>query len=248
VAIGTGLLAWLRERRAAARSPREGGVLILVHDATEALERQRELESKMALIREVHHRVKNNLQIVASIMRLQGRRVKSDEARAALDESVNRILSVAVVHEFLSRNAQGMINLHELAQRIVSQVKGSLIGPDKRVDLSVEGPAIWLPAERATQCALIINELVQNAIEHGLEDRSEGSVGIELLDLGQSVTLCVSDDGQGLPQTFDLEADANLGLNIVRSMVERDLRGEFSLSGGAGVGTRAIAHFGKSVA
>ena len=158
------------------------------------------------------------------------------------------MLSIAVVHEFLSRNAKGTINLHELALRIVGQIRGSLIGPDKRVDLVVDGPDIWLPAERATQCALIINELVQNAIEHGLANRDHGRVEIELLDLGQSVSLSVADDGEGLPHTFDLEADANLGLKIVRSMVERDLRGEFELLGSPGDGTRATALFDKLIA
>jgi two-component sensor histidine kinase len=224
---------------------RPRGALILVHDATEALQTQRELESKMALVREVHHRVKNNLQVIAAIMRMQSRRVQSAEARLALEESVNRVLSVAVVHEFLSQNAQGTINLQEVAHRILSQMQQSLVNPYKRITLSVRGPAIWLPAERATQCALVINELVQNAIEHGLAEREEGSVEVELEDHGDGVEIHVLDHGQGLPKGFDLGTDANLGLRIVRSMVERDLRGQFELS--SADGTRATVRFEKSV-
>ena len=228
-------------------SSRSVGALILFHDATEALRTQRELESKMSMIREVHHRVKNNLQIVASIMRLQARRARSAEARTVLEEAVNRVLSVAVVHEFLSRNAQGTINLEEIAHRIVGQIHDGLIGPGKQIRLSVEGPDIWLQAERATQCALVINELVQNAIEHGMGTRDSGMVGVTLTDLGEQVGICVADDGIGLPAGFELNAHANLGLRIVESMVTRDLRGQFDLSSVAGHGTRADVRFDKLV-
>jgi len=224
---------------------RPRGALILVHDATEALETQRELESKMAMVREVHHRVKNNLQVIASLMRMQSRRAVGAEARTVLEESVNRILSVAVVHEFLSQNAQGTINLEDVARRILSQVQQGLVDPAKRITLTVKGPAIWLPAERATQCALVINELVQNAIEHGIGDREEGTVEVELVDHGDCVDIHVLDNGEGLPEGFDLSTDANLGLRIVRSMVERDLRGQFELSSAGG--TRATVRFEKSV-
>ncbi len=220
------------------------GVLILCHDATEALETQREIESKTAMVREVHHRVKNNLQVIASIMRLQARRAVSEETRGALEESANRILSVAVVHDFLSSNAQGTINLQDIARRIVNQTKESLIGPDKAITLTVRGPDIWLSAERATRCALVINELVQNAIEHGMVDRDVGSVDVEFVDHGEKVTLVVSDSGRGLGSEFDLQTDAHLGLHMVQRMVERDLGGQFKLSSRGG--TRATIEFGKS--
>ncbi len=224
---------------------RPQGALILVHDATETLQKERELESKMSLLREVHHRVKNNLQVIASIMRMQARRATTEEARELLGESVNRVLSVAVVHEFLSQNAQGTINLQEVAHRIIGQLQQGLIDPTKRIRLSLEGPTIWLPAERATQCALVINELVQNAIEHGMAHRDEGNITVELVDSGEEVKIVVIDDGEGLPEGFDLTTDANLGLNIVRNMAERDLKGRFQLRSNGG--TQAIVHFNKSM-
>jgi two-component sensor histidine kinase len=227
------------------RRSRPGGVFVLIHDATDALARERELESKMAMIREVHHRVKNNLQVIASLMRMQARRVSGAEARTVLEESVNRILSVAVVHEFLSQNAKGVISLLEVARRVLDQLQQNLIDPTKRVSLRVSGSNIWLPAERATQCALVINELVQNAVEHGLRARDRGDVAVELIDQGDRVTIVVADDGEGLPAGFDLAEDANLGLTIVRSMVERDLKGAFTLESDRG--TRAIVEFSKSV-
>lgn len=227
------------------RPLRPQGALMLIHDATEILQKERELESKMSLLREVHHRVKNNLQVIASIMRMQARRAKSEEAQVLLAESVNRVLSVAVVHEFLSQNAQGTINLQEVAHRIIGQLQQGLIDPQKHIRLTLEGPAIWLPAERATQCALLINELVQNAIEHGMANRDEGNIVVQLVDRGEEVRIVVSDDGEGLPAGFDLATDANLGLNIVRSMVERDLKGRFLLHSDGG--TQATVLFIKSV-
>jgi len=232
---------WARRRTV----PRMRGVLLLVHDATEAVETRRELESKLSLIREVHHRVKNNLQVIASLMRMQARRSESAEVRTALGESVNRILSVAVVHEFLSRNATGNINLQDVAYRILNQTQQGLIDPSKRVELSVEGADIWLPAERATQCALVMNELVQNAVEHGIAARTSGRVWVRLDDHGDAVSISVMDDGQGLPSGFTLDANANLGLSIVRSMVERDLRGSFALE--QDEHTRAVVRFSKTV-
>lgn len=237
------LSGWLDARRRLRSRPQ--GVFVLIRDVTEALQTQRELESKMAMIREVHHRVKNSLQVIASLLRIQARQVRSDEARDALEETVNRILSVAVVHEFLSQNSQGTINLLEVSNRILDQVQRGLIDPSKRIRLTVKGPAIWLPAERATQCALIVNELVQNALEHGIAHRDEGNVEVELVDRGEKVSVIVTDDGGGLPGGFDLTSDSNVGLRIVKSMVERDLRGAFELS--SDQGTRAALHFDKSM-
>ena len=102
-----------------------------------------------------------------------------------------------------------------------------------------------MPAERATQCALLINELVQNAIEHGMANRDEGNIVVKLVDRGEEVRIVVSDDGEGLPAGFDLTTNANLGLTIVRSMVERDLKGRFQLHSDGG--TQAIVSFQKSM-
>jgi len=224
---------------------KQRGVLIMIHDATEAVRAQRELESQMSIVREVHHRVKNNLQVIASIMRMEARRATQEETRQALADGVQRILSVAVVHEFLSQQAQGTtINLRDVAGRIVTQVEQSLVPHDKGISLTLSGPDIWLGAERATQSALIINELVQNAIEHGLDVRSQGHIWVELEDLGDSVRMLVRDDGVGLPPDFDLSKDANLGLQLVKNMVQRDLRGRFEIVSDDG-GTCATVLFDK---
>jgi two-component system, sensor histidine kinase PdtaS len=242
------LRLWHRMFHAGSESPHLQGAFILVHDETEALEREAELQSKMAMLREVHHRVKNNLQIIASLMRMQARRAQGEEARRALEESVHRISSVAVVHEFLSHSAsQETISLQEVSRRIIGQIRESLLDPMKQITLRVtSSDTIWLPAESATRCALVINELVQNAIEHGMAAKNEGLVDVELEDDGSTITIAVRDNGAGLPDGFDIDTNANLGLQIVRSMVERDLRGRFTLETESGM-TLATVRFEKSL-
>lgn len=219
------------------------GALWTVHDATEARDKERELKAKMALVQEIHHRVKNNLQAIASLLRLQARRASSPEVEQALVDTVNRILSVAVVHEFLSYGGASVINLREVAQRIVDQMAQSVMGPDKHIDFRLDGPGIYLSSQQATACALIVNELLLNAVEHGYEQRDVGVVTIRLADDGEWVTIEVGDDGAGLPGDFDVDADGGLGLRIVRTLVEGDLKGRFELHGELGV--RAVVAFPK---
>ncbi len=220
------------------------GVLLTVHDATEARDKERELKAKMAMIQEIHHRVKNNLQVIASLLRLQARRTDVPQVQVALSESVNRILSVAVVHEFLSYNSAGVINLREVAQRIVDQITQGVMDPEAHIQFRLTGPSIYLSSQKATACALVLNELLLNAVEHGYEDRDVGKVTIALADDGEWVTIEVGDDGAGLPPGFDLEDHGGLGLRIVRTLVQGDLKGDFSLHAEKGV--RAIATFPKT--
>jgi two-component sensor histidine kinase/PAS domain-containing protein len=219
------------------------GAIWTVHDATEARDKERELKAKMAMVQEIHHRVKNNLQAIASLLRLQARRASSPEVEQALADTVNRILSVAVVHEFLSYDSASVINLREVAQRIVDQMAQSVMDPNKRIDFRLDGQAIYLSSQQATACALVINELLLNAVEHGYEQRDVGVVNINLTDDGDWVTIQVGDDGAGLPEDFNVEEDGGLGLRIVRTLVQGDLRGRFELHGDQGV--RAVVAFPK---
>lgn len=223
--------------------PRLDGVLLTVHDETEARRKERELKVKSAMIREIHHRVKNNLQVIASLLRMQGRRSESDEVRRSLDDSVRRILSVAVVHEFLSQQEARFINIKEVSQRIIKHTQQGILLPDKRIRLTLRGPGIYLPAQQATTCALVINELLQNAVEHGYERKPGGTISVSFQDDGDQVTIAVVDDGQGLPDDFSLEQADSLGLQIVQTLVRDDLKGQFELREGDGVS--AIVTFPK---
>jgi two-component sensor histidine kinase len=207
-------------------------VLIALHDATEIRRQDQEIRVKNAMIQEVHHRVKNNLQTIAALLRMQARRVTSDEARLVLDETLTRILSVAVIHEFLSSNSSNIINIKEVSYRIIHQFQQGMLSPDKQIELELAGEPIYLPARQATACALIINELVQNAVEHGFEHKQEGLVRVNLADSGDEVIIMVADDGDGVPDDFQMEQAESLGLQIVKILVEEDLKGQIHLEKG----------------
>lgn len=215
------------------------GVLLVVRDDTEARRKETELKIKATMIKEVHHRVKNDLQTLAALLRMQSRRVQTDEAKGVLSEAVSRILSIAVIHEFLSEQDSRIINVREVASRILSQLQAALLDPTRSIQMSLTGPNIYLPARQATSCALVVNELLQNALEHGYDaKRPGGAITVTMLDEGDIVEILVHDDGHGLPEDFDLERVDSLGLRIVRMLVYDDLKGSFEMKSNGGVSAR----------
>jgi two-component sensor histidine kinase len=220
------------------------GVLLTVRDETEARRQEEELRVKVAMIQEIHHRVKNNMQTIASLLRLQSRRAESVEVRRALQEGINRILSVAVIHEFLAHQEARVINIRDVSQRIINQVREGVLDREKGIRLDLRGPNIYLPTQPATVCALVINELLQNALEHGYEREEGGAVTVNLRDDGEQITISVDDDGVGLPEEFDLARTSSLGLQIVRALAEGDLKGSFELYG-RDKGVSAVVTFPK---
>jgi two-component sensor histidine kinase len=220
------------------------GVLLTVRDETEARRQEEELRVKVAMIQEIHHRVKNNMQTIASLLRLQSRRAESVEVRRALQEGINRILSVAVIHEFLAHQEARVINIRDVSQRIINQVREGVLDREKGIRLDLRGPNIYLPTQPATVCALVINELLQNALEHGYEREEGGAVTVNLRDDGEQITISVDDDGVGLPEEFDLAQTSSLGLQIVKALAEGDLKGSFELYG-RDKGVSAVVTFPK---
>lgn len=211
------------------------GAIVAIQDVTEESRKEQELKIKSAMIQEIHHRVKNNLQTIAALLRLQARRAKSPEIAELVQGSINRILSVAVVHEFLSKDESSAINIHEVCNRILNEVTRGTLDPAKRVTLKLEGPKnFYLPAQQATSCALIINELLQNSVEHGYVDKAEGTIWVRLAETEDSMRIEISDDGQGLPAGFDVTS-GGLGLQIVRTLVQEDLKGDLRLENTNGV-------------
>jgi two-component system, sensor histidine kinase PdtaS len=206
------------------------GVLIMVHDATEERLKKQELKVKATMIQEVHHRVKNNLQTVAAMLRMQARRAEDPEALQAINDAVSRILSVAVIHEFLSRTEGQSINIRDVCQRIINQNGQVAVTPGSQITFAMEGPNVYLPSQQATACALVVNELIQNAVEHGFEVRKQGQVRVSLTDCPDAVKLEVWDDGDNLPADFAISSTTSLGLQIVRTLVEADLHGELTLA------------------
>ncbi len=210
------------------------GALVLVEDVTDARRREQELRVKEATIREVHHRVKNNLQTIASLLRIQARRSSTEEAAQALGEAVERVSSMAVVHEMLAESAEESVDLSAVVRTVVDMVGRSLIGPGADIRLVVDGETGLVPAPVATSLALVAVELVHNAIQHGIGASGSGAVTVTMRGTASEVSLTVQDTGRGLPDGFSVSVSANLGLAIVRTIVEDDLRGTLSFGTAAG--------------
>jgi len=203
------------------------GAIVLVRDVTDLRRRDQELLTKDATIREIHHRVKNNLQTVASLLRLQARRVSDPAARAALDESVRRVGTIAVVHEMLAETTDEDVDLDDVLARLASMV-GDVAGAGHSVAVERRGSAGRVSAVVATPVAMAVTELLQNAIQHGLAGDG-GTVRVVAERSDDRLTIAVEDGGAGLPEGFDLDATDSLGLRIVSTMV-RERSGEVELS------------------
>ncbi|MGP3982724.1 sensor histidine kinase [Streptomyces sp. KR80] len=221
------------------------GSLILLRDVTELRRRERELITKDATIREIHHRVKNNLQTVAALLRLQARRMDSaaagGSAREALEEAVRRVGSIAIVHETLSQNLDERVEFDDIADRVLAMV--AEISPG-RVTGRRTGRFGVLDAEVATPLSMVLTEVLQNALEHGFGPGEQGTVEVSAVRSGSRgegrLLVTVQDDGRGLPEGFDPQRTGNLGLQIVRTLVEGELGGTFDMLAAPERGTRVV--------
>ncbi len=219
------------------------GALVLVRDVTELRHRERELMTKDATIREIHHRVKNNLQTVAALLRLQSRRLDEPKARAALDEAVRRVGSIATVHETLSHAPEEIVDFDDVAERVAAMA-GEVSAAEARVKPVLLGRFGLLPSAVATPLALVLAELLQNALQHGLAQCPDAGLDGQLevcVDRTQErLTVIVQDNGVGLPREFDLDSTTSLGLQIVRTLVVSELGGRLEVKPRAGGGTKAV--------
>jgi two-component sensor histidine kinase len=229
------------------------GAVVLLRDISELRRRDLLLLSKDATIREIHHRVKNNLQTISSLLRLQGRRLARGEAKTAIEESVRRIRSIALVHEILSREAGDDVPFVDIVKPVVGMVADSMISPEHPIRFDVDGDGGILPAGVATPLAVVLNELLQNAVDHAYPQELDltgtpGQVRVEIARDGRMLRVRVSDDGVGLPPGFQLDQSTGLGLSIVRTLVTGDLAGEISIAPGSGDGDRPGTEVALSVA
>jgi two-component sensor histidine kinase len=233
------------------------GAMMLLRDVTDVRRLDRLLLSKDAAIREVHHRVKNNLQTISSLLSLQARRLDPGAAREALHEAERRVRSIALVHEILSRDPGEQVPFGEIVASLVQMATDSIVS-SQPVTISVSGDLGEVSAAVATPLAVALAELLQNAVEHAFapptatsqdgQDRSsgwvgEGHVAVTLAHEGDELVLEVQDDGCGLPPDFDIEQTTSLGLSIVRDLVSGQLDGSISMervAPGDGGGTRVL--------
>jgi two-component sensor histidine kinase len=211
---------------------RATGALVLVRDVTDLRRRDRILMSKDATIREIHHRVKNNLQTIAALLRLQGRRLTSIEAQAAISESERRIRAIAIVHETLARRVTDTVSFDEILGPLVRIVEETVSTPELRIRFAVEGDAGDLPGDMATPLAVVLNELMQNAVDHAFAPPFTGAEGCVVVRVTRSAgELCIEviDDGVGLPAGFSPEESEGLGLSIVSTLVTSELGGSIDM-------------------
>jgi two-component sensor histidine kinase len=226
------------------------GALVLLRDVTDLRRRDRELVTKDATIREIHHRVKNNLQTVAALLRLQARRMHAPEARAALEEAVRRVGSIAIVHETLSQTFDESVAFDEVADRLRLMV-AEVGARGAEVVTTRKGSFGMIPADTATPLAMVVTELLQNALEHAFpherengptssQHQPERCIVLTAQRLVGRLRVTVEDNGRGLPEGFDLDTSTSLGLSIVRTLVESELEGVLEVGPRPGGGTRVV--------
>ena len=203
---------------------RSTGVLMLTRDVSEIRSRDRLLVSKDATIREINHRVKNNLQTIQALLQLQARRLESREAKEAVEQSARRIGSIIIVHETLSTDATDEVDFDDVVGRVVRMVEKGFTAPERPVRITIDGGLGELAGETAMPLAVAVAELVQNALDHGLVDGA-AQISIQMYRDRRHYVIRVGDNGPGLPDAFSLDRDAGLGLTIVRQFVVSDLGG-----------------------
>jgi two-component sensor histidine kinase len=238
------------------------GAMILLRDVTDVRRLDRLLLSKDAAIREVHHRVKNNLQTISSLLSLQARRVSERAARVALHEAERRVRSIALVHEILSRDPSDQVPFNEIVLSLVQMAEDSVVSAQPII-ITTTGDLGEIGADVATPLAVGMAELLQNAVEHAFDPEGagalDGAAGLEgaggsagapvghvdvtMTNDGTELTVAVRDDGQGLPEGFDIEKTTSLGLSIVRDLVVSQLEGRIEMAAvppSEGGGTKAV--------
>lgn len=214
--------------------------IVIISDITELKQKDKELLVKAAVIREIHHRVKNNLQTIASLLRLQARRSDSQEVKDALKDSVNRILSISVVHEFLSQQQAEMIDATKVTKNILELITQNMLPPDFKLTRRFSGCTVILPSQQAAGLALIVNELILNSLKYAFNKRNEGIISFTLKESSDTYVLELSDDGPGLPADFKKKCSRSLGMQIIKALVEDDMNGKFELYNDHGTHARII--------
>jgi two-component sensor histidine kinase len=201
------------------------GAIVLVHNITELRNRDRALITKDATIKEIHHRVKNNLQTVSALLRLQSRRVVDPTASAALEEAVRRVASIALVHETLSNQSTEFVEFDQVFDQII---KNSFELNPRKINFKKIGDFGTFDSKIATALSLVITELIHNSFEHGLLDSGD-LLMVEVSNKNKNYTVTVADNGAGLPANFNLEQSSNLGLQIANTLTKNELNGTLKL-------------------
>ena len=202
-------------------------VVLFMKDLTEIKEKEKELILKSVAIKEIHHRVKNNLQTIASLLRIQARKNGDEAVKTALHESISRILSIAVTHEILAQNGLDDLKIKEMFSKILKNSIRASIGENLDLKTSISGDDFKINSDKATSIALIANELVQNSITHGFSGRPSGNIEIIVKQGKIKSKVTITDNGVGF-KSKDIK-NGSLGLQIVKSLVKEKLFGNLDI-------------------
>lgn len=216
------------------------GLSMLTKDITEVKEKEKELILKSFAMREIHHRVKNNLQTIASLLRLQSRRIDNEAVKKMFDESISRILSIAVTHEILAQNGVDDVDIKTILSKILKSNIQYGIAPNKDIKIEVKGDSFKVNSDKATSIALVVNELLQNSLQYAFTGRSKGCIYIQIQKGIMYSSVSVIDNGVG----FDIRSvrQGSLGLSIVKNIVKDKLNGTLNIESDKG-GTRIVFDF-----
>ena len=206
------------------------GAVLVMSDLTLIKKKERELIKKSTVIKEIHHRVKNNLQTITSLLSLQMRRTNSEKVEKAFNESINRILSIAIIHEVLSHQELEIINLKQTVYKILEMILANMVPPNKAINGEICGQDIYLNALQASNLSLCITELVQNAVEHAFTNQTEGIIRITVEKNEDEVQVTVKDNGGGI-QSGEVQNVRSLGMQIVDTITQNNLNGRFFIEG-----------------
>lgn len=203
------------------------GVMVNIVEISLIKNMFKEVICKSTIIKEVHHRVKNNLQTIASLLRLQKRRTNSSVVGKAFNESINRISSIALVYEALSQEDENVVDMRDCIKNILSMIIGNMVDPNKSIKGEIRGQDVYLNGNQASNVSLCITELVQNALEHAFVFRKNGNITITLKQLNSEIIITVEDDGVGL--SGKKSKPESLGLEIIHMITKESLKGSFKL-------------------
>lgn len=202
---------------------------LILEDKTEKRKAEQRLLVKNSMIKEIHHRVKNNLQAISGLLRMQARRTKSEEVRDELVESISRIESISLVHNMLCNYSEDLLGLHQICHELLRLLSMSMLNYDQDIDAYYEGEDIKLSSDQASYVALVINEIISNAFKHAFKGRKKGKLVIKGQEFDDGVIEISSvDDGVGIEDDFDLYSKKSLGMQILKNIVEGQLNGQIS--------------------
>ncbi len=203
------------------------GMIMVIRDISDVKAKEKELILKSVAIREIHHRVKNNLQTIASLLRLQSRRIDNASVKVAFNESISRILSIAVTHEILAQKGLDDVDIKTILSRIKNSVIDYSMLKNKNIKIEISGDSLKIDSDKATSIALVVNELIQNSVQYAFVGRESGLIEINIQRGSMYSNISIIDDGVG----FDMESarPGSLGFTIVKSIVKDKLQGQINI-------------------